>query len=562
MNFDYPQLLDSLKVELAPGRTESHAFLLWFLKNYYRLDDIAAADAVCDGFDDKGIDGIYVDENLEYVDIFQCKLVQSPKKTLGDTQLKEFVGTLSQLQTEGQINALAASTSNVELRNVLTSENVATKVAEGFSVRGVFLTNINADGNAATFLNGRDDCRLYDKSELDANYIHSGPSSPVGKMVEFDIFGQESSEHKIGGAKVIFAPLKASELVGLDGITNNELFAWNVRGSLGRTKVNKDIGKSVDNTDEHKNFLMFHNGLTLLCEKLERKDDKIEVSGYSVVNGCQSLTSLYDHKAKISDDLRLMARLINLPAGSDLGEKITHHSNNQNPINARDMQSNSSIQRRLQNEFQSAFGSAATYRIKRGEADGPSITIDNDEAGRLLLAFDLGQPWTCHQSYKILDELHSEIYARPEVNAQRIYVVHSLGNIVIKSLDKIDNKLFGSYRLTRYFLVHLLRLALEEDAEGKLFCKNPATYLAESGGLDRIKAAASSVIRDLIIDLNAEVKDRDAKGNPLDFKRELKSPNAVRDLAKSIIPQYQKAVARDRASSFGTEWGSWKVPNP
>ena len=72
---------------------------MWFLKNYYRLDEINAVDAVCDGMDDKGIDGIYVDHNLETVDVFQCKLVQNATKTLGDTQLKEFVGTLSQFAT-------------------------------------------------------------------------------------------------------------------------------------------------------------------------------------------------------------------------------------------------------------------------------------------------------------------------------------------------------------------------------------------------------------------------------------------------------------------------------
>ncbi len=170
MNFDYPHLLGSMKSELAPGRTESHAFLLWFLKNYYRLDDIAATDAVCNGFDDKGIDGIYVDENLECIDIFQCKLVQNPQKTPGDTPLKGFVGTLSQLQTEAQINTLAASTSNVELKNVLTSERVATKVEEGFSVRGIFLTNICADGNAETFLSGRTDCKFFDKNLLTTSH--------------------------------------------------------------------------------------------------------------------------------------------------------------------------------------------------------------------------------------------------------------------------------------------------------------------------------------------------------------------------------------------------------
>ncbi len=42
LNCDYPEILDSLKSELAPGRTESHAFLLWFLKNFLRLEETEA----------------------------------------------------------------------------------------------------------------------------------------------------------------------------------------------------------------------------------------------------------------------------------------------------------------------------------------------------------------------------------------------------------------------------------------------------------------------------------------------------------------------------------------
>lgn len=353
---------------------------------------------------------------------------------------------------------------------------------------------------------------------------------------------------------VVFAPLKATELVTLDGISSNELFAWNVRGSLGRTKVNKDIGRSIDNADEHRNFLLFHNGLTLLCEELERSEDKINISGYSVVNGCQSLTSLFDHRSKVTEELRLLARLIVLPPGSDLADKITHHSNNQNPINARDLQSNSVIQRRLQNEFVENFNQDIIYRIKRGEADGPTLTIDNDEAGRLLLAFDLQQPWTCHQSYKILDELHSDIYARPEVTAYRIYTVHLIGESIVENIDRLEDKLFSTYRLTRYFLLYLVRLAIEGDNTGKQFCRNPDRFLVQPDGIERIKSAFSAVVGDLIIDLNAEIHDRAQSDNSFDFKRELKSPNAVRELSKSIIPQYQKAVTRKRASSFGEEW--------
>ena len=298
IDFTYPKVLDILG-PIAKGRTESHALLVWFLMHFMRLDDTEAQDAVCDGPDDKGIDGIYVDTNLETVFVLQCKLVQNDKRTLGDTQIKEFIGTLSQLGSPEDVLTLQESTSNAELSHLLESEQIGAKIDDGYKVIGIFVTNIGRDSNATTYLSGRDDVQLFDKEELERRYIPVGPSEATGASVAFDVFGYDYSQYKIGDVKVLFAPLKARELVMLDGIENSELFARNVRGSLGRTKVNRDIAKSIDDPDEHKHFLLFHNGLTVLCEELNNADDKITIAKYSVVNGCQSLTSLYDHSAKL-----------------------------------------------------------------------------------------------------------------------------------------------------------------------------------------------------------------------------------------------------------------------
>ena len=553
IDFTYPKVLDAVG-PIAHGRTESHAFLVWFLMHFMRLDDTEAQDAVCDGPDDKGVDGIYVDSNLEAVYVFQCKLVQNERRTLGDTQLKEFVGTLSQFDSPADIATLQASTSNAELSNLLESEQIGAKVDDGYKVAGIFVTNISRDANATVYLDGRDELQLFDKEELERRYIPVGPAAATGAPVAFDVFGYDYSEYKIGDVKVLFAPLKARELVGLDGIENSELFAWNVRGSLGRTKVNRDIRKSIEDPAEHKHFLLFHNGLTVLCEELNHQDDKITIAKYSVVNGCQSLTSLYDHSAKLTDELRVMTRLIELPPEHELADKVTHHSNNQNPINARDLQSNSVVQRRLQNEIIKDYSCSVFYRIKRGEPELANEVIENDEAGRLLLAFDLRQPWVCHQSYKILDELHAEIFARPEVNSHRVVAMVDLLTATMVVSANIENRLIGTYRLTRYCLMYLLREALETDDEGRKFCRDPSLFLSVPNGRERLRMAIEPVLGDLVIDFNAELRERDEAGNPFDYKREFKSANPVRDLSRVIIPQYQKAVQRKRATSFGTEW--------
>ncbi len=555
LDLDYPNIIENFRHFLVPGRTEAHAFLIWFLHNYFRLDEIEAIDAVCDGFDDKGIDGLYVDENLETIDVFQSKIVKNPDKTLGDSKLKEFIGTLTQFDDPDKVKEIAATTSNAELANLIVQQNIAKKITDGFEVKGIFVINIERDQNAIDYL---DKCEekiaLFDKPSLESSYIPVGPSAPIGTPANFDIFGYDCAEYTMENARVVLAPLKGNELVSLDGISTGELFAWNVRGTLGRTKVNKDIGRSIEDQNEHKNFLLFHNGLTILCQSLEVEDDKIGISDYSVVNGCQSLTSLFDHRNKITDDLRILTRLIELPPEHELAEKITHHSNNQNPINARDLQSNSAIQRRLQNEFDQNYTGEIFYRIKRGEQEDQKQIIDNDIAGRLLLAFDLKQPWTCHQSYKLFDELHAEIFARPEVNAHRIVAITDVQASILESMESISNRLFASYSLTKYFFLYLVREALESDGTGKEFCATPERFIGEEKGRERLRYCILKVSNDLIIDLNAELKERDESDNPIDYKRELKSPNPVYSLTRNILPHYQKAVARERATSFGAEW--------
>jgi AIPR protein len=82
----------------------------------------------------------------------------------------------------------------------------------------------------------------------------------------------------------------------MTGISDQSLFAYNVRGPLGRTQVNRDIVSSITNKGRHKEFPLFHNGITVIARDVNNNSDALTVSGYYVVNGCQSLTALFDIK--------------------------------------------------------------------------------------------------------------------------------------------------------------------------------------------------------------------------------------------------------------------------
>ena len=183
-------------------------------------------------------------------------------------------------------------------------------------------------------------------------YISDPRNTRVHTPQVFDMSGYTPTEYDVDKTtKAVIAPVKASELVRLEGISDQSLFDKNVRGPLGKTAINKAIVTSIKNKDLHKSFPLFHNGITIIASKVQVAKDNITAENYYVVNGCQSLNSLFDNQGSLTDDLRILTKFIQLENDSPLGTIITQFSNNQNGVRARDFMSNNRMQVRLQNEF-------------------------------------------------------------------------------------------------------------------------------------------------------------------------------------------------------------------
>ncbi len=556
LNLKYPDLLTLIGREVREGHSESRAFLVWVLRNLYRLDDIDAEDAICDGPDDKGVDGIYVDDNENRIDVFQSRIVQNPDRTLGDVQLKEFVGSLTQFATPELIQQMADTTDNPELRGLLIDQEIANRVNSGYAVRGVFVTNADSDENAAEFLPKAPNVRLIDGPVIRDSYVPAERPRIDRPPFTFDVFGVDVARFPVDPqTTVVLTAVLSTDLVRLEGLASGELFAPNVRQWLGRTKVNKDIAASISDHAEHRNFVLYHNGVTFVCSEIDLSEpSRVTIAGYFVINGCQSLTSLYENRTDLTPDLRIFARFVQIPDDPALIDRITLNSNNQNGIKHRDLKSNNPLQIRLQREFERQFPDQVFYEISRGERSDRPIVIDNELAARILLAFDLLEPWSAHQAYRLFDDLYSPIFGRPEVDAERIWAQYNLYRDVVDSLSLLEHERFARYTLTKYFLLYLVAEALATDGVGQKFLRSPTPFLRATDGLERLNAAIKRLLADFIVDLNAEIREREESGNPLDYKRELKSPTAVRALSKNVISSYAKLVGRGRSPSFSQDW--------
>jgi hypothetical protein len=109
VDLQYAALLARIKPYQSKRRSESAAFLIWYLVNYYRLDELEATDCVCNLAGDKGIDGIYVNEGGGgTIDVFHSKISQRAAARIGDKPLHEFAGALTQFQSAHALQNLSA----------------------------------------------------------------------------------------------------------------------------------------------------------------------------------------------------------------------------------------------------------------------------------------------------------------------------------------------------------------------------------------------------------------------------------------------------------------------
>lgn len=96
---------------------------------------------------------------------------------------------------------------------------------------------------------------------------------------------------------------KADSLVRIitndDGLIRANIFDDNVRDYQGDTDVNQEMEETL--TTNPINFVLFNNGITIVCDRLESKHRELIIKNPQVVNGCQTCNSLYKVMRKGND---------------------------------------------------------------------------------------------------------------------------------------------------------------------------------------------------------------------------------------------------------------------
>jgi hypothetical protein len=141
--------------------------------------------------------------------------------------------------------------------------------------------------------------------------------------------------------------------------------------------------------------------------------------------------------------------------------------------------------------------------------------------------------------------------SRREVTADRIVLCEVILEAVDKALPKIKNTLFGKYALTRYLLLYVIREILESDEMFSEISEKPGKFVKDAADRDHFRTCVTTILDDVVIDLNSEMYDQ---GENFYYRDSLRDPKWVGDISKRVVADHSKLVQRGRILSFKDEW--------
>lgn len=287
--------------------------------------------------------------------------------------------------------------------------------------------------------------------------------------------------------------LPLAECLKFPGITDGRLFAKNVRQSLGsNNKVNRELKRTI-HSERVRDFMFYHNGITAICDSMTLSPDrsKLTLKGISVVNGCQSLSTIYTCSERVrapeSQDAHILFRFYEIKDRT-FGDRISINTNSQSAVKQRDLRSNDRVMVGLKRAFDTRYPNGI-FLTKRGEvapADkAPELTMDASSLAKCVMAWHAQRPNISYNENKLFDEYYKTLFRTgyPPENMAAL-------NGWIQSIDKswtnlnINNELRAGKSYVRYhvlFAVSSLIAAVN---------KQPQAVVAPGATTEALKAAS------------------------------------------------------------------------
>lgn len=415
---------------------DGQRFVAWYLRNIHNLDTIEAKDCITDGAGDKQIDAVYIDNDASVIYIIQGKFYSGD--TVNAEPLREVLSSWIQIKDLQKLQENANEKLKIKINEISTAleddyeicfELITTSELTDSAKNdlAIFQKEISEDTSFSANL------VLVDNETLKFKYDEALNKSRPYINHEFNIDSSKCIEIMIGGTKAVIAAIPLKECIRIPGIKDGSLFRKNVRQSLGTSnKVNKGIAATLKKDPE--DFFFLHNGITAICSQINLKDGLLSVKELNVVNGCQSLSTIYScsETVKNSKDGFIMFRFYEI-SNPEKADKISTCTNSQSAVKARDLRSNDKYVLAMKKAYEQCY-TDGYFITKRGEqADTAKYNTNHivslTELGKQLIAWHSQRPTISYSETKIFDKYFDQIF-RKDYGPENIQALNELSKYV------------------------------------------------------------------------------------------------------------------------------------
>lgn len=441
--------------------------------------------------DDFGIDAVSIDSETKVISLFSFKYREKFENS-STKSVKELQDTIPFL------GYLKNNETNLNTKNAALSIEKIREIVDNLRNQADYKCNLYMVSNDCAYFNSdlqsvrefKDTYSWLDIKEINLNEISSHIALKAEnneakiilhkkELLQHDMDGYVTAHSYVGRVKLIDLiritskdielrkqeSIQEEEIVQTQNVDVNILFD-NVRGYLGDTNYNRKIINTL--VSEPEKFFLFNNGITITAEDIIVEkvnfDEyyKITLKNYQIVNGGQTLRSIYAFKDKNNNLIKNLAqgsiliRFFKTGLEEGLVNKVSEYTNSQNAISGRDLKSVDKIQLDIEKRFEVE---GLIYNRKMSKIDVPisdKLDISMEKLGQLLLAYHGHPEKVSNSKKKIFEEYYEKLFNdNPDFMSIAIELVRNYHEIL--EVYKNNEDKYRFYEQKIFYIIYLKR---------------------------------------------------------------------------------------------------------
>ena len=256
------------------------------------------------------------------------------------------------------------------------------------------------------------------------------------------------------------------------------LFDSNVRDWYGYNEVNKEILSTLK-SEANDMFVLMNNGITLIARTLVPSGNRLSITDFQIVNGCQTSHVLFDNRELLTDKVMVPARIISTDDEGVI-KAVVRATNRQTEVKEEQFFALQEFPKQLEQYFQSfedpmkrLYYERRTCQYDRMQIE-KSRVITEANVVRSFASIFLDEAHRTTRNYRsIRDKVAKEIF----VKGHRIEPYY-LAAFMFYRLDTLFRlrKLEAKYKPARFHIMMAARMRASSEPIPKMQANAMASY--------------------------------------------------------------------------------------